>query len=147
MELTRWNPQISLFNIGNPFDRFFDDLFYPSLHSEDAESLWTWNPVVDIYDDKDHVVITAELPGVDKKDIVIDVKDRMLTLKGERSLDNEAKEDDFYRRERCFGKFERTFTLPLNVDPDKISATYKEGVLKLEIPRPEDQKPKKITIH
>jgi len=147
MELVRWNPHRSLFNFSDSFDRIFDDFFYPVLRGDEAESLWTWNPVVDIYDDKDHVVITAELPGVDKKDIVVDVKDRMLTLKGERSADNEVKEGDFYRKERYFGKFERTFTLPLDVDPDKISATYKEGVLKLEIPKPEDKKPKKITVH
>ena len=147
MELTRWNPNRNLFNFGDTFDRFFDDFLYPTLRSGDGDTLWGWNPLVDIYDEKDHMVITAELPGVDKKDIVIDVKDRILTLKGERSDDNEVKEGDFYRRERSYGKFERAFTLPMDVDPDKISATYKEGVLKLEIPKPEGMKPKKITVH
>jgi len=146
MELTKWNPHRSLFNFSDPFDRFFDNFFYPT-RGDKSDSMWDWNPLVDIYDEKDHLVITAELPGVDKKDIVIDVKDRMLTLKGERSTDNEVKEGDFYRRERSYGKFERVFTLPVDVDPDKISATYKEGVLKLEIPKPEDRKPKKITVH
>ena len=147
MELVRWNPHRSLFGFGDRFDRFFDDFFNPALKADNTQSMWGWNPAVDIYDEKDHMVITAELPGIEKDDIVIDVKDRVLTLKGERSADNEVKEDDFYRRERTYGKFERAFTLPLDVDPDKISASYKDGLLKLEIPKPEEKKPKKITVH
>ena len=81
------------------------------------------------------------------ENIVIDIKDRVLTLKGERSLDNEVKEDNFYRRERAFGKFERAFTLPTDVDSGKIEADFKDGVLKIDIPKPEKQKPKQITIH
>lgn len=147
MELTRWNPNRSLFGFGDRFDRIFDDFFHPSLKDDSTQSIWGWNPIVDIYDEKDHMVLKAELPGIDKKDIIIDVKDRVLTLKGERSADSEVKEDDFYRRERCYGKFERSFTLPADVDPDKISATYKDGLLKLEIPKLEEKKPKKITVH
>lgn len=147
MELTRWNPHRSLFGFGDRFDRIFDDFFYPTLRDDSTQSIWDWNPIVDIYDEKDHMVLKAELPGIDKKDIIIDVKDRMLTLKGERSADNEVEEDNFYRRERCYGKFERSFTLPMDVDPDKISATYKDGLLKLEIPKLEEKKPKKITVH
>ena len=147
MELVRWNPHQNLIGLGNHFGRIMDTFFYPAHWEDDTTSLLKWNPVVDIYDEKDQVIITAELPGVDKKDILVDVKDRVLTLKGERSADNEVKEGDFYRRERCFGKFERAFTLPVDVDLDKIAATYKEGILKLEIPKPEEQKPKKISIH
>jgi HSP20 family protein len=68
-------------------------------------------------------------------------------LKGERSADNEVKEDTYYRRERTYGRFERSFTLPANVDPDKIKADYSDGVLKIEVSKPEDQKPKQITVH
>jgi HSP20 family protein len=91
-------------------------------------------------------VITAEIPGVDKKDISVDVKDRVLTLRGERSSDNEVKEDRFYRRERTFGKFERSFTLPAAVDPDNIKAEYRDGVLKIEVPKPEGHKPRQINV-
>ena len=106
-----------------------------------------WNPVVDIYDNDDTIVIKAELPGMDKKDIDIDIKDRVLTIKGERSHDNEVKEENYHRRERSFGTFHRSFRLPADTDADKIKADYKDGVLKIDIPKPEKRKPKQITIH
>jgi HSP20 family protein len=125
----------------------FDNFFVPARDWLKAEHVHSWNPAVDILDKDDHIVITAELPGVDKKDLTVDVKDRVLTLKGERSSDNEDKEDNFYRRERFYGKFERSFTLPTNVDPDNIKADYKDGVLNIKVPKPEQQKPKQITVH
>jgi HSP20 family protein len=103
--------------------------------------------MVDIYDDGDKFVIKAELPGMDKKDISIDLKDRVLTLKGERSHDNEVKEDRYYRKERAYGKFERTFTLPVGLNHNDIKADYKDGLLKIDIPKPEEEKPKQITVH
>lgn len=146
MELIRWNPH-SLFNMNDHFSSLVDNFFYPSLRHAAEVSDWNWNPVVDIYEDEGAYVITAEIPGVDKKDIKIDVKDRILTLKGERSSDKAPKEDNYYRRERCYGKFERTFSLPENVNPDSIEASFKDGVLKLEIPKLEESKPKAITVH
>jgi HSP20 family protein len=100
----------------------FDDFFFPRTSDDEGMLSWSWNPVVDIYDNDDAIVIKAELPGVSKKDITVDVNDRVLTLKGERSANNEVKEDHYYRRESTYGKFERTFTLPADVDPDKIKA-------------------------
>ena len=85
--------------------------------------------------------------GIDKKDIALDVKDRVLTLKGERAFDNEVKEENFYRRERTYGKFERAFNLPAHVKIEDIKADYKDGVLRIEIPKPEVQQPKQITVH
>ena len=147
MQLVKWNPSRDLFSLNHRIDSLFNDFFYPGDHYNEELSASNWNPVVDIYEDDDTIVIKAELPGVDKKDINIDVKDRVLTLKGERSTDKEVKEDCFYRRERYFGKFERSFTLPTNVDPDKIKADFKNGVLKLDIPKPKEREPKQITIH
>jgi HSP20 family protein len=125
----------------------FDDLFYPIHRGDEELTMWNWKPVVDIYDNEDKFVINAELPGVDKKDIVIDVKGRFLTLKGERSSEKEVKEDKYYRRERANGSFERVFTLPAEIDPDKIKADYKDGILKIDIPKPEEQKPKQIAVN
>ena len=125
----------------------FDNFIFPTVRSDETMSDWGWNPVVDIYENEENIVITAELPGVDKKDMTVDVKGRVLTLKGERSTDNEVKEDNYYRRERCYGKFERCFTLPVEVDPEKIKADYKDGVLKIDIPKAEESKPKQVTIH
>ncbi len=106
-----------------------------------------WEPAVYILDNKENIIIKAELPGVDKKDIKIDLKDHILTLKGERSYENEVKEDNYYHRERTFGKFQRSFRLPLDLDPNKIKADYKDGVLRIDIPKPEEEKPKQITVH
>jgi HSP20 family protein len=125
----------------NPFNHLFDDSFFRPGRPDDDLSLGTWHPVVDMYDEDDRVVIKAELPGVDKKDIAVDVKDRVLTLSGERTYDNEVKEEKYYRRERAYGK------LPADVDSDKINADFKDGLLKIEVPKPEKQKPKNITIH
>jgi HSP20 family protein len=102
---------------------------------------------VDLYEKDDCVMIKAELPGVDKNDINIDLKDRLLTLSGERTHDQEVNEENYYRRERSYGKFQRTFTLPADVDSDKIKAEFKDGVLQIEIPKPEEKKAKKVTIH
>ena len=147
MNLVRRNPWGNMFTLRNRMNHFFDDASYPVFKGDEELAMCNWNPVVDIYDNEDNIVIKAELPGIDKKDIVIDVKDRVLTLKGERSLDNEVKEENFYRRERAFGKFERAFTFPTDVDSGKIRADFKDGVLKIDIPKPEKQKPKEITIH
>ena len=134
----------NMFSLRN---RLFDDFFFPRTMEDGGMLSWDWNPAVDIYDNEDSIVIKAELPGVDKKDIAVDVNDRVLTLKGERSANNEVKEDHYCRRESTYGKFERSFTLPADVDPDKIKADYKDGILKIELPKLEDKKPKQITVH
>lgn len=147
MNIVRWNPIGEMYSARNHINKLFEDFFYPMGRGESDSGLWSWNPVADTYDRDDHFVIKAELPGVDKKDIVIDVKDGVLTLKGERVYDNEVTDDKYYRKERSYGKFERSFALPVNVDADKIKAEYKDGVLEIEIPKPEEHKPKKIMIH
>jgi len=147
MNIVRWNPMGDLYTARHRFNRLFEDFFYPMGREETDAGVWGWNPVADIYDKDDCFVITAELPGVDKKDIVIDVKDGVLTLTGERAYDNEVTEDKYFRKERSYGKFERSFSLPVNVDADTIKAEYNDGVLKIEVPKPEEHKPKKITIH
>ena len=147
MELMRWNPRRELFGLHNSINRMFDNFISPTVRSDEVLSVWGWNPVVDIYENEENIVITAELPGVVKKDMTVDVKGRVLTLKGERSTDNEVKEDNYYRQERCYGKFERCFTLPVEIDPEKIKADYKDGVLKIDIPKAEESKPKQVAIH
>lgn len=147
MELIRWNPMRDMFGTQHRVNRFMDDFFWPAGNSKLEDSLWDWNPKVDVYDKDNHIILKAELPGVDKEHIEVDVKDRVLTLKGERFLDNEVKEDNYFRRERSFGKFERRFILPVSVNAEDIKAAYKDGLLKVEIPKPMDAKPKQITVH
>ena len=147
MELVRWNPFREMYDLRHLVNHMFSDMATPAAVNGRETSEWNWNPVVDIYDNDNTIVIKAELPGVDRKDISIDVKDRLLTLKGERSTDKEVKEEKFYRRERSYGSFQRTFSLPVDVDADKIEASFADGLLKIEIPKPATQKPKQITVH
>lgn len=146
MNLVRWSPWREMATLQHRINHLFDDP-YLRISRKDGDSLGMWNPSVDLYEMDDNFVIKAELPGVDKDNIAIDVKDRVLTLSGERSHDNEVKEENYYRRERTHGKFQRAFTLPADVDSDKIKAEFKDGVLKIEVPKPEVVKPKQITIH
>ncbi len=102
---------------------------------------------VDIYEKENIVCLDAELPGVEKEDISVDIKGRLLTLKAEAKSDDEIKEDNLYRRERRYGIFERSFNLPFEVTSDNIKAHFKNGVLKLEIAKPEEQAAKQILIN
>ncbi len=147
MELIRWNPMKSLFNAPSRFDTLFDSFFFPTRADSGQEGIWSWNPVVDVYENDNAIVVKAELPGVDKENISVDVEGRILTLKGERKTENEAKEENYYRQERTYGRFERSFTLPAEVEPDSIKAEYKDGLLKIEVPKPEEKKAKQITVH
>ena len=147
MELVRWNPVRDVFGLRNRMNRMFDwPLYHLGTDSEDWSAL-NWRPVVDVLDNDESYTIKAELPGVDKKDISIDVEDRVLTLKGERATENEANEDKYRRRERAYGKFERTFILPTDVNLETIKADYNDGVLVIAIPKAEEKKPKRITVH
>ena len=147
MELVRWNPMRNRINFNDRFGSFFDDFFYPTRSNAKEDGVWDWKPAVDIYENDTAFVVKAELPGVDKKDISIDFNGDTLTLKGERSSEKEVKEDKYYHKESVYGSFERHFKLPENVDPEKITADFKDGVLKIEIAKPEAIKPKQITIH
>ena len=147
MNLVRWNPLREMSTLQNRVNSLLNEPFFRSGGEDDDLGWGSWYPAVDMFDDDDKIVIKAELPGVDKKDISVDVKDRVLTLSGERNYDNEVKEENYYRRERGYGKFKRAFNLPADVDPDKIKADFKDGVLKVEMPKPEAQKPKRITVH
>jgi HSP20 family protein len=105
--------------------------------------LQAWSPAVDVYEDEKKVVLKADLPDMDEKDIDIHVEDGYLTLKGERKYEKETKEENFHRVERRFGTFSRSFALPENVDQEKIDASYKKGVLEVTLPKTE-AKPKNV---
>lgn len=147
MNLVRWNPWREMPAVNNRFSRFFDDPFFAMGRMDAADDAGLWNPAIDLYETDDHFVIKAELPGVDKKDIKVDLKDRVLTLAGERSYDNEVKEENYYRQERSYGRFQRSFSLPAEVDSDTITAELKDGVLRIEVPKPADKKAKQVTVH
>jgi HSP20 family protein len=146
MELVRFNPWNDAWNLTNRFNRIFGSTFAPT-RTLDENCDCVWRPAVDIYEEENGVALKAELPGIDKNDISIDVKDGVLTLSGERTVENESEEKNYYRRERTYGKFQRLFTLPDGISADDITADFKDGVLKVHIPKAEVEEPKKITIH
>ena len=147
MNLVKWSPWREMPTLQNRFNHLFNDPFFRAGQMDDDAGMGLWNPAVDLYEKDGHFMIKAELPGVDKKDIKIDLQDRLLTLSGERTFDNEVEEENYYRRERSYGKFQRAFTLPADVDSDKIKAEFKDGVLQIEVPKPEEKKAKQVTVH
>ena len=147
MNLVKWSPWREMPALYNRFNRLFDDPFFRVGQMDDDAGMGMWNPAVDLYEKDDHFMIKAELPGVNKDDIKIDLQDQLLTLSGERTYDNEIKEENYYRRERSYGKFQRAFTLPADVDSDKIKAEFKDGLLQIEVPKPEGKKAKQVTVH
>ena len=147
MQLIKWNPARDFFSLRHNMNSLFDDFFYPTRRTVENDGMWNWNPAVDIYEEESNIVVKAEVPGMQKDQITVDVKDGVLTLKGERSENKEIKEDRYFKRERTYGRFERAFTLPADVKADEIKAEYKDGVLKVLVPKPEAEKPKQITVH
>ena len=126
------------------FDKVLDSFF--NFDQENTTKGNIWAPTVDVSDDKDNFYITAEIPGIAKEDVKVNIKNDTLTICGEKSVNKEDKEKNFYRAERVYGSFSRSFNLPEAVDKDKIKAEYKNGILTLVIPKKEEEKPKEIDI-
>lgn len=147
LNLVRFNPMREMNDFQRQIDRFFNPPFFNAGVLADGVRGERWYPSVDMFDNEDALIIKAELPGLSKDDIDVNIENGKLTLSGERKSENEVTEDQYYRRERSCGKFVRTFALPADVDPDKIAAEFKDGVLKIEIPKPEEKKPRQITVH
>jgi HSP20 family protein len=146
MELVRWNPLKEMSLLRNHFSNFLSDPFFPAETAREEGSRNVW-PAVDIFEKDDKMFIKAELPGMDRKDISLDIQNGVLTLRGERKYENEVKEENFYCKEMSRGTFVRSFTLPGDVDADRIKAEFKDGILTVEVPSPETRKPKQITVH
>lgn len=143
MNIIRYNPT-SLFD--SAFGRIFDDLWArPASEVSDAAPV-LFAPRVEVREDKDAIVLTAELPGVDKDGISVQLDDGVLTLSGEKKQESEVKENGFYRSERVYGQFKRSFTVPEAVDPDKINAEFQNGVLKLTLAKKPEAAPKQISV-
>ncbi|MBA2882750.1 HSP20 family protein [Desulfosalsimonas propionicica] len=145
MALVRWNPWTTLPTLQDRINRLFEDAV-PATESREDVGLFEWRPMVDTYEKDDAIMIKAELPGVKKDDISIDVNNGVLSIKGERSHEDDVNEENYYRRERFYGKFQRAFTLPDNADADKIEAGFKDGVLEVKVPKTEQSKGKKVEI-
>jgi HSP20 family protein len=146
MTLVRWDPFRDVASLQDRINRLFSETFGRAGDLNDEMSLCAWRPAVDIYETENGLVLIAELPGVNKEAVSVEVKNNVLTLKGEKHRETGIKEEHYYRRERCFGTFQRSFTLQESVQAELIKATFKDGVLKVEIPKLEEETPKKITV-
>ena len=147
MQLVKWNPWGEMHSLQRHFNSVWDNVFYDGgtdIHQGKKES---WMPAVDIFENETHFTIKAELPGIEKDDMAVDLKDRVLSLRGERRDDRPEEKDKAHRRERSFGRFERFFTLPADVDAEKITAEYKDGLLTIQVPKPAKSQPRRITVH
>lgn len=134
-------------------ERFMDDMWrrpFPSLLGRDRwlpiRPLSIRMPSIDVYEEKDSVVVKAELPGMTKEDIEVNLAGENLTITGEKKEDTEVKEDNYYRRERSYGSFLRTVALPSEVKNDEIKASFKDGVLEIRMPKTEDAKKKSVSV-
>ncbi len=144
--LTRWDPFREFNTLQNQMNRLFRDSF-GEPGREEALTTTVFAPAVDVYEDEHNITLKVEVPGIDEKDIDIRVENNTLTVHGERKFEKEEKEENFRRVERQYGSFTRTFTLPNTVDPDKVQADYDKGVLKIQLPKKAEAKPKQIKVN
>jgi HSP20 family protein len=137
MAIVRWEPLRDL-------DRIFGNVF--DAPTPRATTLRRWIPATDVVEDGDSYVLRSDLPGLSEDDVNIEVEDRVLTISGERKSEHESEQNGYRRVERSFGSFRRSLTLPEGVDADAVSASFDKGVLEIRIPKPEQRKPRKVTI-
>jgi HSP20 family protein len=142
-QLSNWQSFDRLSSLRSELDRLFD----LSWSGRDSGLFSGWSPSLDVFDEKDHFVVNAELPGMKKEEINLSFQDGVLSLSGERKQTSENKDGETFRSERYFGKFQRSVTLPASVDSSKISASYKDGILTVTLPKSEAAKPKQIAVN
>ena len=141
--LTRSNPRNDFRTLQA---RFFEPFFGRFEFMDDALKTGMWAPAVDVAEDQDRIHVKVEVPGMEEKDLQVHFEDGLLTIRGERQFDR-REDRNYHRIERAYGSFVRTFSLPRSVDPSKIVANYRNGVLEIEIPKKEEAKPKQIAIN
>jgi len=142
--ITRWEPFRNLASLQEQVNRLFEGNF---SHDRDQSALTAWSPSVDVYETENDLVIKADLPEVVEKDIDVRVENNMLTIRGERKLEQKVKEENYLRMERSYGFFTRSFSLPNTVNTEQIQARYSDGVLTVILPKRAESKPKQVKIN
>ncbi len=145
MAIIHWDPFREMITLREKMNRLFEDASTGQREGRDLVSS-TWSPAVDIFETENAIVLTAELPGIEDKDIEIKLEGNTLSLKGERQLEEETREENYHRIERSYGSFYRSFTLPHYVDQDKIKAEHEHGVLKVFLPKKQDSRPRSVKV-
>jgi len=144
MTIVRWEPMRELTSLQSEMNRLFNTVF-DSPQSNGG--LRRWVPAMDLVETADAFVLRADLPGMSEQDVKIEVEDNVLSVSGERKAEHEARGEGFYRMERAFGTFSRSLTLPKGVNADAVAASFDRGVLEVHIPKPEQAKPRRISIN
>ncbi len=145
MAIVRWDPFRDLISIQERMNKLFDETLSRTRGEESAVAS-TWAPAVDIYETGENIVMKAELPGLTREDIDIHLQNNLLTLRGERKFERDVKQESYLRVERAYGAFQRTFTLPVEIQQDEIRAAFKDGVLELILPKAQRPRPTQIKI-
>jgi len=144
--IVRWDPFKELATVQDRMNRMFNDAWGRSRRTDEDYISGSWMPSVDVRETKDALEIAAELPGLEPKDVEVSVENGILTLRGSRQFEKATEGETYHRVERAYGSFERSFSLPTNVDPEKVKAAYRHGVLHLTLPKREEAKPRSISI-
>ncbi|HOC41738.1 MAG TPA: Hsp20/alpha crystallin family protein [Thermoanaerobaculales bacterium] len=146
--LTRWEPINDITSLSQRMDRVFEELMGRGLRriGDEDRLRGSWSPAVNILEKKDAIVITADLPGLKAEDVEITVDNGVLTIRGERRLEEAADGETYHRVERVYGMFERTFTLPNSVDVNKIDAKFRNGEMVVTLPKREESKPRAVKV-
>lgn len=139
------DPFRELLNLQRGINQLFDNSV--GQGSGEGVALSTWTPAVDIFEDESSFIIKLEMPEVNREDVKVNLHENTLSISGERRLENEDKREGYHRVERSYGQFYRSFTLPPNINPEGINAQFKDGMLRLSIPKKEEAKPKQIEVN
>ena len=145
--LTRWDPFREFTTLQERMNRLVRDQYRAEGGSEESLTTTNFAPPVDVYEDEHSITLKIEVPGIDEKDIDVRIENNTLTVHGERKFEKEEKEENFRRVERQYGSFTRSFTLPNTVDPEQVNATYNKGVLKVNLAKKAEAKPKQIKVN
>ncbi len=145
MSIIRWEPLRELSSLQSEMNRLFNTVV-DNPGATAGAPLRRWIPAMDLVEGTNEFVLRADLPGMKQEDVSIEFEDNVLTVSGERKSQHEERGEGFHRVERAFGSFSRTLTLPKGIDPEGISAGFEDGVLEVRIPKPEERKPRRISI-
>ena len=147
--LVHWQPFQELTSLQRQMNRLFESFGGRTSLTpfEEDLSAWELGPPVDIIEDEQKLTFKVEVPGIEEKDIKVEVENNVLTVRGERKLEKDIKEENFRRMERHYGAFARSFSLPPSVDAEKIEANYNDGVLAIQMPKRAEAKPRQIKVN
>lgn len=145
MAIIRWEPARELGAIQQEMNRLFGAAFEASGSGNGGSA--TWIPAMDLVEEGEEFVLRADLPGVSEDDVNVELQDNVLTISGRRESEQQERRQGYYRVERATGAFSRALTLPEGIDPDNIKASFDKGVLEVRVPKPEERKPRKVSIN